>query len=146
MSLTEDQRSSLIDVCCAAKENAYAPYSKFRVGCGLLASDGQVFSGCNVENASYGGTVCAERVAILKAVSEGVTKFTAIAITCDITDSFVYPCGLCRQVIVEFAPDIPVFLVKPDKTYKMETMLELLPGAFTPVVLNAYTDSQSKSD
>ncbi|HBM81251.1 MAG TPA: cytidine deaminase, partial [Clostridiaceae bacterium] len=81
-------------------ENAYAPYSKFRVGAALLAKDGRIYTGCNIENASYGVTNCAERTAIFKAVSEGVKDFISIAINSD-SDMFVLPCGVCRQVMAE---------------------------------------------
>uniref|UniRef100_A0A9J8CBK1 cytidine deaminase n=1 Tax=Cyprinus carpio carpio TaxID=630221 RepID=A0A9J8CBK1_CYPCA len=91
--------------------------------------------GCNVENASYGLTVCAERTAIQRAVAEGYRRFTAIAVTCDIKDSFVGPCGACRQVLMEFGTEWDVYLTKPDGTYKKTSLRELLPLAFTPAHL-----------
>ena len=115
-----------------ARENAYVPYSKFPVGAALLAEDGTVFHGCNVENASYGLTNCAERTAIFKAVSQGVKKFKAIAIVAD-TEGPCAPCGACRQVIAEFCKgDMPVYLTNLKGDVLETTVEKLLPGAFTP--------------
>ena len=115
-----------------ARENAYVPYSKFPVGAALLAEDGTVFHGCNVENASYGLTNCAERTAIFKAVSQGVKKFKAIAIVAD-TEGPCSPCGACRQVIAEFCKgDMPVYLTNLKGDVLETTVEKLLPGAFTP--------------
>lgn len=114
----------------AAKERAYAPYSTFRVGAALLASDGTVFQGCNVENASFGLTVCAERVAIQTAVAAGVTSFRAVAIATD-KDVPVPPCGACRQVLREFAPDLQVVL-EQDPEPIVVSLAELLPRSFGP--------------
>ena len=115
-----------------ARENAYVPYSKFPVGAALLAEDGTVFHGCNVENASYGLTNCAERTAIFKAVSQGVKNFKAIAIVAD-TEGPCAPCGACRQVIAEFCDgDMPVYLTNLKGDVLETTVKELLPGAFTP--------------
>ena len=115
-----------------ARENAYVPYSKFPVGAALLAEDGTVFHGCNVENASYGLTNCAERTAIFKAVSQGVKNFKAIAIVAD-TEGPCAPCGACRQVIAEFCDgDMPVYLTNLKGDVQETTVRELLPGAFTP--------------
>ena len=114
-----------------ARENAYAPYSKFKVGAAVLTADGSIYTGCNVENASYGATNCAERTAIFKAVSEGHKKIKAIAVVGDMSTN-TYPCGICRQVIVEFATeDIEIILVKNEENYIIKTMEEILPGAFT---------------
>ena len=115
---------------------AYVPYSKFPVGAALLSKTGEIFTGCNIENASYGLSICAERTAIFKAVSEGIKTFDKMVITGN-TEGPISPCGACRQVISEFcAPDMPVILtnVKGDK--KETTVAELLPGAFTPKDLN----------
>ncbi|XP_054608873.1 zgc:103586 isoform X2 [Dunckerocampus dactyliophorus] len=114
---------------------AYCPYSSFPVGAALLTTDGAIITGCNVENASYGLTVCAERTAVQRAVAEGHTHFTAIAVTCDVKDSFVGPCGACRQVLMEFGSEWTVYLTKPDGSYKESSLTELLPSAFSPAHL-----------
>lgn len=115
---------------------AYVPYSKFPVGAALLSKTGEVFAGCNVENASYGLSNCAERTAIFKAVSEGAQSFDKLVITGD-TDGPISPCGACRQVISEFcAPDMPVILTNVRGDIEETTVAELLPGAFTPKDLN----------
>ncbi|MEG0471917.1 MAG: cytidine deaminase [Solibacillus sp.] len=114
-----------------ARENAYVPYSKFKVGAALLTEDGTVYHGCNIENASYSMTNCAERTAFFKAVSEGVTKFTAIAIVAD-TPGPVSPCGACRQVMAEFCSQtMPVYLTNLNGDVQQTTVGDLLPGAFT---------------
>ncbi|MGH4139330.1 cytidine deaminase [Clostridium sp.] len=114
-----------------ARKNAYVPYSKFKVGAAVVTEDGSIYTGCNIENASYGATNCAERTAIFKAVSEGHRKIKAIAIVGDMTTN-TYPCGICRQVIAEFASqDIQIILVKNEESYIIKTMEEILPGAFT---------------
>ena len=111
-------------------KNAYAPYSKFQVGAALLAKDGRVFTGCNVENASYGATNCAERTAIFKAVSEGYREFDAIAIVASSGD-FASPCGICRQVLAEFMPEGKVILDSDEKGMVTYSVRELLPLGFT---------------
>ncbi|KAJ7696058.1 cytidine deaminase [Mycena rosella] len=109
-----EQRESIIKAAFEAKQNSYSPYSKFRVGAALLAADGTIFKGANIENASYGGTICAERTAIVKAVSEGNKSFIALAVVTDVPSS-ISPCGMCRQVIREFcAVDMPILLVPGD--------------------------------
>ena len=115
-----------------ALEYSYSPYSHFAVGAALLSADGQVFTGCNIENSSFGATNCAERTAIFKAVSEGVKDFKAIAIVCS-GDQPAYPCGICRQVIAEFAKDekIPVIIIKNENDYIVKTFEEILPGVFS---------------
>ncbi|CAL8241617.1 unnamed protein product [Merluccius merluccius] len=122
----------LVAKCLEARQMAYCPYSRFPVGAAILTADGAIITGCNVENASYGLTVCAERTAIQRAVVEGHRKFTAIAVTCDIKDSFVGPCGACRQVLIEFGVHWTVYLTKPDGSYKETSLAELLPLAFSP--------------
>lgn len=123
----------LIKKAMEARQNAYAPYSSFRVGAALLCKDGEIYTGCNVENASYGGTVCAERVAITKAVSEGKREFTAICIVGganEISD-YCYPCGICRQFLSELCcGDFKVILYngKDTVTYSLN---ELLPHSFS---------------
>ena len=121
----------LFDLALKAMDNAYVPYSNFRVGAALLSEDGRVFTGCNVENASYGGTICAERTAIVKAVSEGARKFTAIAVAGEEVDA--WPCGICRQVLSEFSRDMRV-ICGARKTGRFTTvpLKELLPYAFGP--------------
>ncbi|WXR61574.1 cytidine deaminase [Peptostreptococcaceae bacterium AGR-M142] len=113
-----------------AKENAYVPYSKFHVGAALLTNEGKIFTGCNVECASYGGTNCAERTAIFKAVSEGYQNFKAIAIASDLND-YTYPCGICRQVIIEFGLDIDIIVGDSNKEYKVYKASEMMPFSFT---------------
>ncbi|XP_048206348.1 cytidine deaminase [Perognathus longimembris pacificus] len=115
-----------------AKKSAYCPYSHFRVGAALLTHDGRVFSGCNIENACFPLSVCAERTAIQKAISEGHKDFRAIAISSDLQDDFISPCGGCRQVMREFGSDWAVYMTKPDGTYVVRTVQELLPASFGP--------------
>lgn len=118
------------------REQAYVPYSNFKVGAAVLTEDGTIYGGCNIENASYGATNCAERTAIFKAVSEGHKVIKAIAIVGD-TSAYTYPCGICRQVMAEFADgDIPVILLKNEEDYIVKTLEEVLPGAFTKRDLN----------
>ena len=119
----------LVDAAREARERAIAPYSKFKVGAALLARDGRVFTGCNVENASYGLTVCAERVALLKALSEGVREFTRLAVVAD-TKSPTPPCGPCRQLVWEYAGDIPVVMANLDAVTGEHQMRDLLPLPF----------------
>lgn len=120
----------LIKISEKAQEFAYVPYSKFKVGAALLCRDGSVYTGCNIENATYGATNCAERTAVFKAVSEGKRDFTAIAITSSGKD-LTFPCGICRQVLSEFAPEIKVIL--EDEKGELHTFMlsELLPHSFT---------------
>lgn len=119
----------LLEEARQARRNAYAPYSGFAVGAALLTGEGRVFTGCNVENASFCLTVCAERVAVLKAVSEGQRQFRALAITAEGED-FCYPCGACRQVLLEFAADLPVVVGKAGGEFRVFSLGELLPQAF----------------
>lgn len=119
----------LYKMACEARENAVATYSHFRVGAALRAASGRVYTGCNVENASYGLTICAERVAIFKALSEGERRFTEICIVAD-TERLTPPCGPCRQIIWEFCGDIPVIMNNLQGTTKTFSMRELLPEPF----------------
>ncbi|XP_007423177.1 cytidine deaminase isoform X2 [Python bivittatus] len=122
----------LLAACQEAKRFAYCPYSKYPVGAALLTSEGKIFTGCNVENASYPLGVCAERTAIQKAVSEGHTTFRAMAISCNSQDSYALPCGACRQVLREFGKQWEIYLTKADGTYIQKTLEELLPLSFGP--------------
>lgn len=120
----------LLEESKLAREYAYAPYSKFKVGAALLTADGTIYRGCNVENASYGLTNCAERTAFFKAVSNGAKDFVAIAIIGD-TEQPITPCGACRQVMVEFCkPEMPVYLTNLKGDVEVTTVGKLLPGAF----------------
>ncbi|GBG96390.1 cytidine deaminase [Lactococcus termiticola] len=113
-----------------ALERAYVPYSHFPVGAAFLTKSGQVIQGCNIENASFGLSNCAERTAIFKAISEGITDFEALAVYGE-TDEPISPCGACRQVISEFCPgDMPVYLVSKDLSIKETSVAELLPYSF----------------
>ncbi|KAI1711326.1 serpentine type 7TM GPCR chemoreceptor srt domain-containing protein [Ditylenchus destructor] len=134
MSITEDQ---LIQEAVAASENSYSPYSRFPVGAAVLTEDGTVFRGANVENASYGGTICAERSAIVSAVSAGHRKFKSIAIVTEL-DEPCTPCGICRQFIVEFG-DVRVIMFSPSTGKRMvSTAYELLPRTFTPAHMDQH--------
>ncbi|MBO2534931.1 cytidine deaminase [Rummeliibacillus suwonensis] len=122
----------LMSLAKEAREKAYVPYSKFKVGAALLTADGKIYKGCNIENSGYSLTNCAERTAMFKAVSEGERHFAAIAIVAD-TEGPCSPCGACRQVISEFcAPNMPVYLTNMKGDVQETTVAELLPGAFSP--------------
>jgi cytidine deaminase len=115
----------------SARELAYCPYSKFQVGAAVLCNDGTVFTGCNVENAAYGISICAERTAIVKAVSSGNKSYKAIIVSAENGDTFVSPCGTCRQFIAEFGLEIVVYLAKPDLSKVLITSAkDLLPLSF----------------
>lgn len=124
-----DENRQLYEVALMAKENAYAPYSGFKVGAAVLTDDGIVYTGCNVENSSYGATICAERTAIAKAVSEGKRNIVKIAIASDSKD-YTYPCGICRQVIFEFMPEGEVIIGNGEDIISY-MVSEFLPHAFT---------------
>ncbi len=125
--MSEDEK--LYFMAGAAKNYSYSPYSEFKVGAALLTDDNIVYMGCNVENVSYGATICAERNAIFKAVSEGKRKFTKIAIASG-SDDYTCPCGLCLQVMQEFMPEGEVIMGGKDKPIKKLKMKELLPTTF----------------
>ncbi|KAH7912289.1 cytidine deaminase-like protein [Hygrophoropsis aurantiaca] len=139
--LSAEDRNRLIVAATEAKEFSYSPYSRFRVGAALLSTDGKIIKGANIENASYGGAICAERTAIVKAASEGIRSFVGLAVTSDVASS-IAPCGICRQVLREFcALDMPVLLVPADYPQPgaegdggiLDTTLEgLLPHSFGP--------------
>lgn len=120
----------LVQKAIEAKENAYAPYSNFRVGAALLTEDDQIITGCNVEISSYSLTICAERNAIFKAYSDGKRKFKAIAVAAD-TNDYISPCGACRQVISDLCGDIDVILINGNNETKILRTQQLLPFAFT---------------
>lgn len=121
----------LIIKALGAREKAYAPYSKFKVGAAVLMENGEIYSGCNIENASYGATNCAERTAIFKAISEGQKEIIAIAIVGDLR-KYTYPCGICRQVIAEFGSSkTSIILARDENDYIVKNLEEILPGAFT---------------
>ena len=121
----------LIQQAIEARQKAYVPYSKFSVGAALLTKDGKVYRGCNVENASYGLTNCAERTALFKAVSEGDKQFSAIAIVGD-TDGPISPCGACRQVLAEFCDDhTQIILANLKGDFVITNINEILPGYFS---------------
>ncbi|MFI5198647.1 MAG: cytidine deaminase [Thermoanaerobaculia bacterium] len=127
--LTADEENRLVDTARKARENASAPYSEFKVGAALLAEDGAIFGGCNVESASYGLTVCGERTAVFKAVSEGARRFRAIAVVTD-ADPPASPCGACRQVLWDQCRDIDVILATPSRVVSRVRLATLLPMAF----------------
>lgn len=130
---TLKEKTKLIEIAMKARENAYVPYSHYAVGAALLTKSGKIYTGCNIENAAYPVTVCGERTAMFKAVSEGDRDFDAIAI---VTRDGGSPCGSCRQVMVEFAPDMTVILADENGQLSGEySVRELLPGAFTPANL-----------
>ncbi len=120
----------LIFKALEAKKGAYVPYSNFHVGAALVTEDDQVFTGCNIEISSYSPTICAERTAIFKAVSEGHRKIKAIAVVGDSNHTF--PCGVCRQVIREFGKDCKIFVANSEDDYEEYTLDELLPHSFGP--------------
>ena len=120
---------ALVSAAIVAREKAFAPYSGFRVGAALEAEDGTIITGCNVESASYGLTICAERVALVKAVSDGHTRFLRIAVVAD-TAELTPPCGACRQLLWEFAPEATVILANLRGGTRTYTMRELLPHGF----------------
>ncbi|MCM1090333.1 MAG: cytidine deaminase [Butyrivibrio sp.] len=133
--MTEQQINDLITAALAARGNAYAPYSHYAVGAALLLENGDVYCGCNIENASYGASNCAERTAFFKAVSEGRRDFRAIAIAGGMEGQepadYAYPCGICRQVMQEFCgQDFRIYVVKNKEDYREYTLAELLPCGF----------------
>src|SRR5512139_3528135 len=129
-TLTQQDKQSLIGLANTARQRAYVPYSKYRVGAALRTKSGRIFTGVNVENAAYPHTMCAERVAIFKAVSEGEMEFEVIAV---VTDNGGSPCGGCRQVLAEFGLETLVLIANGDgESLKEMTVCDLLPEAFTP--------------
>lgn len=124
------ENKELIDIANKAKNFSYSPYSKFRVGAALLCEDGKIFTGCNIENASYGLAVCAERTAMLKAISEGYKNFKKIAIVVD-TPTPAYPCGACMQVMSEFAPNLQILLCGSNNQIVETNLTQIFPQQFS---------------
>ena len=125
---------ALVDLAFTMLERSYVPYSHFPVGAALLCADGTVFTGCNIENAAYGPTICAERTALVKAVSEGYREFTTIAVVGKGAD-YCWPCGVCRQVLYEFAPDMEIISLNGKGEELTRSLRELLPHGFGPQYL-----------
>lgn len=124
------ENEALIEKALEAKKNAYVPYSNFHVGAAVLMDDGSIYTGCNIENASYTPTICAERTAIFKAVSDGKMQIDKIAIVGDANPT--YPCGVCRQVIREFGRDSKIIIANSVDDYKIYDLEDLLPYSFGP--------------
>ncbi len=124
----------LINMAKAAAGNAYVPYSRFKVGAAIECADGSVYCGCNVENAALGSTVCAERCAALKAISEGRSRFMRIAVWAESRD-YCTPCGTCRQFLAEFSPSMEVLCARGDGRYTSYRLDQLLPNCFTGAML-----------
>jgi len=143
-ALDNGQVEHLVRQSMEAKGRAHCPYSKFPVGAAILCEDGTIYLGCNIENASYSLGICAERTAAAKAVSEGKKRFIAIAVSSDVTQDFISPCGACRQFLAEFGLDLVVYMAKPNFSCKKTTLRDLLPMAFTENVL--FSNSSSNSD
>ena len=125
----DQTEQDLIDAAADVRERAFAPFSNFKVGAAVETEDGRIYTGCNIESATYGLTMCAERVAIWKAVSEGESKFRRIAVVVD-TEQLTPPCGSCRQIIWEFCGDVPVTLANLQGRSETIRMADLLPRAF----------------
>jgi cytidine deaminase len=124
-----DAENAIIQAALSARENAFAPFSKFKVGAAIEDVDGRIHTGCNVENATYGLTLCAERVAVFKAISEGARRFIRVVVAAD-SDTLTPPCGACRQILWEFCGDVPVVLVNlagKTETYQLK---DLFPKPF----------------
>lgn len=127
--ISQEQRTALIQAAIVVRQQAYAPYSNYPVGAALLMEDGEIVTGVNVENSSYGLTICAERTAVTKAITAGYRKILAVAVA---TDNAGSPCGACRQVLTEFAGDVPVYLVDGLGNGRDTTLYTLLPDHFGP--------------
>jgi cytidine deaminase len=129
MKITEAQRDQLLAAACEVRQHAYAPYSNYQVGAAVLVENGQIFTGVNVENATYGLTICAERTAVFNAISSGHKRIIAVAVC---TENAGSPCGACRQILVEFGGDIPVWITSPSGQTRQSTTFILLPDHFGP--------------
>ena len=141
-NLSTDEIEKLIDEAFLARENAYTPYSNFKVGASVLTANKKIYRGCNIENSSFSPTICAERTAIFTAVSQGIKDFLAICVVGGKQDcinlDFSPPCGVCRQVMVEFCDkdNFLIILAKNKKDYKIYTLSEMLPHSFSKKELN----------
>ena len=135
MEINVKNDSELMDMAKEAMKSAYAPYSHFSVGAAVETDDGEVYCGCNIENSSYGATICAERTVISKAVSEGYRRITRIAI-CDSNNSFAWPCGICRQVMSEFAVEDFYVILEDNGKLSNFFLKELLPNSFSGKDMN----------
>lgn len=139
--LTKDNICDLIAAAIEARRNSYSPYSHYQVGAALLVADGRIVTGCNIENAAYGPSNCAERTAFFKAVSDGLREFLAIAIVGspegEALTQYAYPCGVCRQVMMEFCEpeSFQIIVAKSEADYRVMTLAELLPEGFGPANL-----------
>ena len=123
--------AALVEQAFAILDRAYVPYSHFPVGAALEGADGTIFTGCNVENSAFGSCICAERTALVKAVSEGCRSFTRLAVVGNSTD-YCWPCGSCRQMLYEFSPDLTVLVARRDHSFVSYPLRELLPHGFGP--------------
>ena len=143
--MPENVHTALIEAAIAVRQHAYAKYSQFLVGAALLAANGRTFVGCNVENVSYGLTNCAERSAVFAAIAAGQRKFSLLAVA---SEGGVTPCGACRQVLIEFAPELPILLIDVNQpaTVVEVNLRDLLPGAFTLPSGSAKEKLSMKSD
>ncbi len=122
----------LVDLAFTMLEHSYSPYSHFPVGAALLCADGSVFTGCNIENSAFGSTICAERTAAVKAISEGHrTDWVRLAVVGN-SEDYCWPCGACRQFLYEFAPDLPVLIARADRQFVKLPLKELMPYGFGP--------------
>ena len=121
----------LVELAFTMLERSYVPYSHFPVGAALECADGTVFTGCNVENAAFGSTICAERTALVKAISEGCRSFTRLAVVGNSAD-YCWPCGACRQMLYEFAPELTLLVARKDHSFVKLTLGELMPHGFGP--------------
>ena len=142
MTKTEFDPEELVQKAIEARGNAYAPYSHYPVGAALLTASGEIYTGCNVENAAFTPTICAERTAVVKAVSEGKRDFVAIAVA---TENGGAPCGVCRQVLREFGEDIEVLITDAEGDYRTTTVGELLPDSFSALDLNGGKSSKRET-
>lgn len=139
--ITKEKERELMKLAIEASENSYSPYSNFQVGAAILTDEGEIFTGANIENASYGATICAERTAAVKSISSGSKHFVAIGIfgknKIGETEDLSYPCGICRQFLNEFAvSDMVVLVGRSEEDYEKYLLSELLPKSFGPEKLN----------
>jgi cytidine deaminase, homotetrameric len=133
--MDDAKKQELIGIALEVRKKAYAPYSKYQVGAALLGKSGRIYSGCNVENASFGATICAERTAAVKAVSEGETSFIALVVATDGSEPGA-PCGICRQFLSEFGLDLILILVNLEGKIIETSLRQYLPGAFVQESMN----------